>query len=237
MPSMPRILALDTATQACSLALVSGGSLVRRHKMLARAHNRHILQMLSEILQGRALVDAVDVIACGVGPGSFTGLRVAVSVAQGLAWSQRLPVHAFCSLEAQIYAAAEQNLLSEGDCVLSTIDAQINQLYGLWGIWTGHQVVTTVPPFISAPDQIPVPDNTDKAVILGSGIHYQKQFTDARLKAAPHYDTITPDAGVMASLLAGGALPLDLQPAHLLTPQYVQRDIGWKKLSEQGRRD
>ena len=234
---MPRVLALDTATQACTLAVFSEGEVRARHELLARAHNRHILAMLAELLEGERLEDVVDVIACGAGPGSFTGLRVAVSVAQGLAWSQQLPVHAFCSLEAQIYAAAEQNLLSEGDCVLSTIDAQINQLYGLWGIWTGHQVVTTVPPFISAPDQIPVPDDTDKRVILGSGIHYQKHFSDARLKAAPHYDTITPDAGVMASFLAGAALPLDLQPAHLLTPQYVQRDIGWKKLSEQGRRD
>lgn len=237
MPSMPRILALDTATQACSLALFSGGSLLHRHEMLARAHNRHILQMLSEILQGRALGDAVDVIACGVGPGSFTGLRVAVSVAQGLAWSQRLPVHAFCSLEAQIYVAAEQHLLSEGDCVLSTIDAQIGQLYGLWGIWTGHHVATAAPPFICAPDQISLPDNNGKWVILGTGSHYHKQFADARLRAAPRYDAITPDASVMAPLLAGGTLSLDLQPAHLLTPQYVQRDIGWKKLSEQGRRD
>jgi tRNA threonylcarbamoyladenosine biosynthesis protein TsaB len=85
---MTRVLALDTATQACTLALWDGGELCLRHQLLARAHNRHILGMLFEVLQGRRLADAVDIIACGVGPGSFTGLRVAVSVAQGLAWSQ-----------------------------------------------------------------------------------------------------------------------------------------------------
>lgn len=237
MPSTPRILALDTATQACTLALFSGGALHRRHELLARAHNRHILRMLSEVLQGRALDDAVDVIACGVGPGSFTGLRVAVSVAQGLAWSKELPVQAFCSLKAQIYAAADQNLLAEGDCVLSTIDAQIGQLYGLWGVWTGYDVTTDGPPFICAPEQIPVPDGGDNLVILGSGIRYHQQFSTSRLTDAEQHGTITPDAGVMASLLASGAISLDLQPAHLLTPQYVQRDIGWKKLSEQGRYD
>ena len=78
---MSRVLALDTATHACTLALYDEGNLCGRHENVARAHNRHILGMLSAILGGRALADAVDIIACGIGPGSFTGLRVAVSVA------------------------------------------------------------------------------------------------------------------------------------------------------------
>ena len=237
MPSTPRVLALDTATQACSLALSASGELRRRHEMLARAHNRHILHMLSDILQGEALADSVDVIACGVGPGSFTGLRVAVSVAQGLAWSQRLPVNGFCSLRAQVYAAAEQNLLAKGDAVLSTIDAQIGQLYGLWGVWSGSEIVVNGPPFICSPEQIPEPEGGKKPVILGSGVGYRQQFSSARLKNAAVYGGVTPDAAVMATRLASGAAALDLQPAHRLTPQYVQRDIGWKKLSEQGRHD
>lgn len=236
MPPTPRILALDTATDACTLALCSGGTIRRRHEILARAHNRHILRMLSDVLQGCSLAESVDVIACGVGPGSFTGLRVAVSVAQGLAWSQKLPVQAFCSLKAQIYAAAEQGLLDNGDCVLSTIDAQIGQLYGLWGVWTGQEVVTESPPFICAPDQVPLPEASGALKILGSGIGYHEAFPPPLAQAA-HYRGVTPDAGVMASLMASGALSLDLQSAHLLAPQYVQRDIGWKKLSEQGRRD
>lgn len=237
MPSTPRILAIDTATEACSLALSTGGALHRRHEILARAHNRHILRMLSEVLQGATLAESVDVVACGVGPGSFTGLRVAVSVAQGLAWSQNLPVQAFCSLKAQIYAAAELGLIAQNDRVLSTIDAQIGQLYGLWGMWTGSDVVTAAPPFICAPGQIPMPDELDdKIVILGSGIAHQPQFP-ARLAHAVQHGNVTPDAGVMASLLASGAIASELQAPHLLAPQYVQRDIGWKKLSEQGRRD
>jgi tRNA threonylcarbamoyladenosine biosynthesis protein TsaB len=205
--------------------------------MLARAHNRHILQMLSDVLQEETLADSVDVIACGVGPGSFTGLRVAVSVTQGLAWSQQLPVHAFCSLRAQVYAAAEQNLLAEGNVVLSTIDAQIGQLYGLWGVWGGNEIVVNAPPFICVPEKIPEPDGGESPVILGSGVEYRQQFSSPRLLNAAMYGDITPDAAVMATRLASGTTALDLQPAHRLTPQYVQRDIGWKKLSEQGGHD
>ena len=125
MSSMSRVLALDTATDACTLALCGEGDLRARHERLARAHNRHILGMLTDILAERSLASAVDVIACGVGPGSFTGLRVAVSVAQGLAWARDIPIHGFCSLSAQVYSAAALGLLSEGQWVLSTIDAQI----------------------------------------------------------------------------------------------------------------
>jgi tRNA threonylcarbamoyladenosine biosynthesis protein TsaB len=74
---MPRVLALDTATQACTLALWDEQTVRARHALEARAHNRHVLTMLAEVLDGQRLSDAVDVIACGVGPGSFTGLRVA----------------------------------------------------------------------------------------------------------------------------------------------------------------
>lgn len=82
-----------------------------------------------------------------------------------------------------------------------------------------------------------MPDGSDKLVILGSGVNYQQQFSASRLAEAAQHGMITPDAGVMATLLASGAISLDLQAAHLLTPQYVQRNIGWKKLSEQGRHD
>lgn len=92
MSSMSRVLALDTATDACTLALCGEGDLRARHERLARAHNRHILGMLTDILAERSLASAVDVIACGVGPGSFTGLRVAVSASVSLSSSSTPPL-------------------------------------------------------------------------------------------------------------------------------------------------
>jgi tRNA threonylcarbamoyladenosine biosynthesis protein TsaB len=234
---MSRVLALDTATHACTLALYDEGEVCGRHEIVARAHNRHILGMLSAILNGRALADAVDIIACGIGPGSFTGLRVAVSVAQGLAWSQDWPVHGFCSLAAQAQAAGHHGLLQDGDRVLSTIDAQIDQFYGLWGEWRDGTFVTDGEAFVCAPEALFAESSRPASVVIGSGARYQERMSDDLTSTAQWWPDVTPDARIMAELLGGGLLPLQLEPAHALSPQYVQREIGWKKLSEQGRRD
>ena len=234
---MSRVLALDTATHACTLALYDEGGICGHHENVARAHDRHILGMLSAILEGRALADAVDVIACGVGPGSFTGLRVAVSVAQGLAWSQALPVHGFCSLTAQAHAAGHHGLLRQGDRVLSTIDAQIDQFYGLWGVWRDGAFVADGEAFVCAPEDLLAVSSSPATVVIGSGARYQERIPEELASASQWLPEVTPDARVMAELLGGGTLALQPERAHALSPQYVQRDIGWKKLSEQGRRD
>ena len=236
MPLMPRVLALDTATQACTLALWDKPTVCARHAIEARAHNRHVLTMLAEVLDGRRLSDAVDVIACGVGPGSFTGLRVAVSVAQGLAWSQNLPVHGFCTLTAQVHAAAASGLLRDGAMVLTTIDAQINQLYARWGRWIGGRFLPEGDVVVSAPEALPLPGTLEPLVLLGSGAYYCEQLPSSVRDLAEVFDEVTPNAAVMAELLGTGALSLAPQPAYQLSPQYVPRDIGWKKLAEQVRR-
>ena len=234
---MSRVLALDTATHACTLALYGEGNLRGRHEIVARAHNRHILGMLSAILGGRPLADAVDIIACGIGPGSFTGLRVAVSVAQGLAWSQDMPVHGFCSLEAQAHTAGHQGLLQEGDRVLSAIDAQIDQFYGLWGEWRDGAFLADGEAFVCAPEGLLAESSCPATAVIGSGARYQDRMPSEVTSAARWFPDVTPDARVMAELLGDGTLALQPEPAHALSPQYVQREIGWKKLSEQSRRD
>ena len=173
-----------------------------------------------------------------MGPGSFTGIRVAVGVAQGLGWSLDLPIYPFCSLEAQARAAAH----SEGDLVLSAIDAQIGQVYWAWFASDGTMLRPLTEPAVSKVADLTGPSGeafdvmeVSKVVIAGDG---------AELITTEHSDKtfsrVDPEARPRPSLAALHLLDVPddvlLTQAHLLEPRYVQQDIGWKKLSEQGKR-
>lgn len=232
------VLAIDTATNLCSVALVNDSDIKEIQRDLPRAHNQHILAMVDELLEGQSLSEAVSVIACGVGPGSFTGIRVAVGVAQGLGWSLDLPIYPFCSLEAQARATAH----SSGDLVLSAIDAQIGQVYWAWFRSDGTTLRPLTEPAVSKVTDLTGPAGealdaleATSVVIAGDG---------AELITAEYSDgtfvRIDPEARPRPSLAALHLLDVPdaslLTQAHLLEPRYVQQDIGWKKLSEQGKR-
>ena len=232
------VLAIDTATNLCSIALVNDADIKEIQRDLPRAHNQHILAMVDELLEGQSLSEAVSVIACGVGPGSFTGIRVAVGVAQGLGWSLDLPIYPFCSLEAQARATAH----SSGDLVLSAIDAQVGQVYWAWFRSDGTMLRPLTEPAVSKVTDLTGPAGealdaleATSVVIAGDG---------AELITAEYSDgtfvRIDPEARPRPSLAALHLLDVPdaslLTQAHLLEPRYVQHDIGWKKLSQQGKR-
>ncbi len=128
LSASPAILALDTATEACSVAVLVGDALTGRSAVVGQRHSEHLLPMVDETLRaaGVALTD-VGLIAFGAGPGSFTGLRIACGAAQGLAWTRSTPVVAVGNLEAlaaQIFAAHD-----DVERVLCAIDARMQEAY------------------------------------------------------------------------------------------------------------
>jgi tRNA threonylcarbamoyladenosine biosynthesis protein TsaB len=126
-----KLLALDTASECCSVALWHDGDLHSRERLAERGHGAHILSMIEEVLAvaGWAL-PALDAIAFGRGPGAFTGLRLAASLTQGLAFAAGLPVIPVSDLRAlaqQVLTAPEQPLRT-----LACLDARMGELY-----WAG----------------------------------------------------------------------------------------------------
>ena len=124
-----RLLAVETGTDQCSVALCDGDNVVSRCDQRARVHAKRILAMSDECLQeaGCALSN-MDAIAFGRGPGSFTGLRIAVSVAHGLALGVDLPVIPISSLAGHAAAAWRTH---DVDKVAVAVDARMTECY--WG--------------------------------------------------------------------------------------------------------
>jgi tRNA threonylcarbamoyladenosine biosynthesis protein TsaB len=123
-----RLLAIDTATEACSAALLAGDALLERYDEVGRGHAERILPMVESLLAEAALtLGQLDAIAVGRGPGAFTGVRLAIGVAQGLAFGAARPVLAVSDLRAVAQRAFEQRPLARHCLVCS--DARMREVY------------------------------------------------------------------------------------------------------------
>jgi tRNA threonylcarbamoyladenosine biosynthesis protein TsaB len=133
-----RLLTLDTASAQCSVALLDGAQLVARGVSTAREHAQLLLPMVDALLAecGTSL-RALDGIAFGRGPGSFTGIRIAAAVTQGLAAGADLPVLPVSDLRALAELAREQAAVTGASgWLLACMDARMGELY--WGLFDGR---------------------------------------------------------------------------------------------------
>lgn len=127
---MNNILALDSSSNACSVALMWQGELMHRWELAPRGHMQRLLPMVDELLQAAGVnISQLEAIAFGRGPGSFTGLRVAAGIVQGLAWGADLPVVPVSTL-----AALAQSLKREQPNLVGrlgvAVDARMDEIYG-----------------------------------------------------------------------------------------------------------
>lgn len=121
------ILALDTAGAICSVALQHQGKITYKIALNANKHAEEILPLIKELLDDKNLtIKNIDFIAVAKGPGSFTGVRVAIAVTQGLAFGANIPIIAISNLTLLAEIAWQEFQATE---VLATIDARMNQIY------------------------------------------------------------------------------------------------------------
>lgn len=121
------ILALDTCTESCSAALLYEGKLFNRVEMTQRGHSELILGMMDTLFkQAQTTISSVNVLAFGRGPGSFTGVRVGVGVAQGIAFARDIPVVAISSLAAVAQDAADKLQI---EFIAVAMDARMGEIY------------------------------------------------------------------------------------------------------------
>ncbi len=122
-----RLLALDTSSLACSVAVQNGGEILERHELQPREHTRLLAPMIRNVLrEGDVELADLDAIVLGNGPGSFIGMRIAASVAQGLAHGAGLrivPVSSLAAVAAEVFAASDAN-----EAIVAQ-DAHMNEVY------------------------------------------------------------------------------------------------------------
>lgn len=178
---MPTLLAFDTSTEACSCAVLLGGRLEERFELIPRQHTQLLLPMIHGMLSelGLRFTD-LDAVAFGKGPGSFTGLRIAAGVAQGIAFAADLPVIGVSTLAALAVEAAESE---KAALVFSCLDARIDEIYSGW-----YQVRDGMPLLLGQeqlcrPELLSsdVPKAEGPILAAGNGLQFQ-----ARLPSSVH---------------------------------------------------
>lgn len=220
---MAVILALDSSTEACSCALSTPDGRFERYLVKPREHTRLILPLIEELLAeaGCRLTD-LDVLAYGRGPGSFTGLRIAAGVVQGLAFGLDIPVVQVSTLEALAVQAREGGVRAQ--YLLSCLDARIDEVYWAWyEVSGGGRPQRLGEEQLCRPEALEVPGAAGASfAAIGNGLSYRERMPPALLA---NLKTVLPEAlpraGDMlelaeADFAAGLAVPAEqVQPVYL----------------------
>ncbi|BAV33460.1 glycoprotease [Sulfuricaulis limicola] len=219
------ILALDTSTEACSVAILTDGAVAERFEY-GNQHSERLLAMVDGLLAETGLaLTQFDAIAFGRGPGSFTGLRIGAGVAQGLAFGVDIPVTPISSL-----AALAQGV--DAPRVLAAFDARMNQVYSAAYARNPQGIVELVgAESVAVPSEVPLPGGNGwigagngwdqyHAVLLE---HLKEHVSNWHEQAYPH----ARDVGRLgaATVQAGKAIS-----AELALPVYVRDDIAVKQV-------
>ena len=216
-----KILALDTATEACSVSLCIGDRSIDRYVELERGHAEQLLPMVDSVLaEGGIALGALDAIAFGRGPGGFTGVRLAASVAQGLAFGARLGVVPISDL-----AAVAQRVVQLDPSVRRVLvanDARMKEVY--WAEFEVDGTLTSGAEHVSAAAEVFLPtDISGPWAAAGRGLKAWPDLAErCRAAGATLHPDLLPRASEILSLarpaVAAGQI---LDPADAL-PVYVR---------------
>ena len=222
-----RLLALDTASEWCSVALWQEGEISSRESRAERGHGNQVLSFIDDLLVGAGLrLGSLDALAFGRGPGAFTGLRLAASVTQGLAFAAGLPVIPVSDLRA----LAQQALIDAigSNRVLVCHDARMGEVY-----WAGFESRDGYASPETA-EQVAVPQNMLKsarewigeraALGAGSGFAAFPALKALNLPVLPAHAGIHPRAREIALLAVHDGLERAVPPEQAV-PAYVRDNV------------
>ena len=223
------ILALDTATEACSVALLHQGNITFEDELSPRTHTQRILPMVDGLLKNANLsIKEVDYLAFGRGPGSFTGVRVGVGVAQGLAFGAELKVVPISNLTTMAEQAYQELGATE---VIALLDARMNEVYFSQLIRTENGWMEKVKEQVCSPEraleQFQLDD--EKITVVGTGWAAYSQFAEQNLPLVISEITL-PSAKYMLALAEQEIEKGNVKSVDEIEPVYLRNEVTWKKL-------
>jgi tRNA threonylcarbamoyladenosine biosynthesis protein TsaB len=226
-----KILAIDTATENCSVALLLDDTLYVRSEVAPRDHTKKVLPMVDEVLREAGVVlSDLDALAFGRGPGSFTGVRIGIGIAQGLAFGADLPMIGISTLAAM----AQGSYRLHGDTyVASAIDARMDEVYwgrfarepdGSWSEIDSECVI--------APDRLAEWVDADPHTWGAAGTGwsaYQNQLANLLIEVKPS-GVLYPEAQDIAVLARYEFERGNTVAVEESAPIYLRDTVAWKKL-------
>ncbi len=232
---MSKILALDTSTDVCSVALNYDGEIEENFVDIPRDHTRRVLPMVDEMLSQHQIgLRDLDAIAFGRGPGSFTGLRICLSMVQGLAFAADLPLIPVSTLKTTALSAIRLLKLTQTNPIMAALDARMGQIY--WGLFAkeGKNVVELGNEYVNSPGEMfkhPELSAIKNPVVgVGQGWSYQSLQSLMPVATFPECRAHALDLAYIAaeSFTAGeGISALDAEPV------YIRDEITWQKRQRQ----
>lgn len=227
------ILALDTSTANCTVALMHQGEVYAIHEMTPQKHAQRILPMIDELLkQANINGQDVDLIAFGEGPGAFTGVRIAAGIVQGLALGWQVPFLAVSSLESMAYQLVKAEAGTRSVIWVALMDARMNEIYlqqGTYNLaddtpWSAEAPQLLSPLEVNAQlEQIQQQAESKGQIMVVIG-EIEKEYPEI-VQAQPLYHDTLPNAHAMLRLAEQYHARSQTLEDSLPTPLYLRNEV------------
>jgi tRNA threonylcarbamoyladenosine biosynthesis protein TsaB len=224
---MTTILAVDTSTEACSVALQIGSECITKYSDEPRSHSRLLMPMVQQVLaEADIKVNQLDAIGVSTGPGSFTGLRIGFAAVQGMAYGADIPVVPVSTLELMVATYARQQSAQAGE-VIVLLDARMSEFnLGRYRLDDSHQIVALEADRLVSTEQVIeiIAANQPSAIIGDAGNLFESapQHSGLCTKIYPNAIDILPIA--MQQLAQGSAV--NIESVDLV---YLRGTEAWQK--------
>jgi tRNA threonylcarbamoyladenosine biosynthesis protein TsaB len=228
------LLAIDASTEACSVALLFNGQLFKRFELCPQSHSQLLLPMVDAVLkEASCTLHQLDGLVYGQGPGSFTGVRIGIGVAQGLGFAANLAMVGVSTLQTMAQIAFEKHNQTQ---VIAAIDARMDEVYNGYyqvdkqGIMQAVISETVLSPRIVKQhiiEQTPL-----NGLVYGVGTGWQAYQTELNNLIENHsnIDILYPHASAMLTLAKSKFIQGKTVKAENAQPVYVRDTVSWQKL-------